>query len=224
MIFLFSPLRNVFQFRYQRIGSFLFYKNSRTLTDMARILNVAEKNDVAKNVANILSKGTSKRREGYSVYNKVFDFKVFVPVLNCQCDMIMTSVSGHLLNYNFISQYSKWYSCDPKVLFSAPITHVLNDMSNKIKATLQREARKCSSLVIWTDCDREGENIGFEIIHVCREVNPNLKVFRAHFSEITVPAITRALNNLTQPDKKISGEFIFKICNQLLMKDYFFQI
>src|SRR5699024_969104 len=55
------------------------------------------------------------------------------------------------------------------------------------------------------DCDREGENIGFEVIQVCREVNPNLRVLRAHFSEITVPAINRALNTFTEPDKRVSG-------------------
>lgn len=37
-----------------------------------------------------------------------------------------------------------------------------------IQRTLEREVRQCQALVIWTDCDREGENIGFEIIDVCK--------------------------------------------------------
>ena len=34
--------------------------------------------------------------------------------------------------------------------------------------TLEREAKKAAWLIIWTDGDREGENIGFEIIQVCQ--------------------------------------------------------
>ena len=39
-------------------------------------------------------------------------------------------------------------------------------------------------LFIWTDCDREGENIGAEIRDLAREANPRLQVKRAHFSNV----------------------------------------
>ena len=38
--------------------------------------------------------------------------------------------------------------------------------------------------MIWTDCDREGEHIGMEIVNVCRKVKPNIRVKRARFSAI----------------------------------------
>ncbi len=44
-----------------------------------------------------------------------------------------------------------------------------------MQKTLEREARKAQWLIIWTDCDREGENIGFEVIEVCRAVKANLR-------------------------------------------------
>ncbi len=69
---------------------------------------------------------------------------------------------------------------------------------------MEQEARGASALVIWTDCDREGENIGFEIINVCLAVNRRLNVFRARFSEITPGAINRAVNNLVDPDPRLS--------------------
>ena len=35
--------------------------------------------------------------------------------------MIMTSVSGHLLNYEFAGGYKSWKSCNPVQLFDAPV-------------------------------------------------------------------------------------------------------
>ncbi|XP_012057921.1 PREDICTED: DNA topoisomerase 3-alpha-like [Atta cephalotes] len=168
-----------------------------------KVLNVAEKPDAAKNIAGYLSHGTSRKREGFSKYNKIFEFNVQLWGQNCQ--MLMTSVSGHLLNYDFTNAYRKWHSCHPLNLFDAPVfKRCVEENHENIKKTLEREARFCNALIIWTDCDREGENIGFEVIQVCQAIKPNIRVYRAKFSEITRSSVERALQNLAQPDKAMS--------------------
>lgn len=53
-----------------------------------------------------------------------------------------------------------------------------------IERNLLNEARRADELMIWTDCDREGEHIGMEVANVCRRAKPNIKVTRARFSAI----------------------------------------
>ena len=162
-----------------------------------KVLNVAEKNDAAKNIAEIMSRGGSNRRDGLSVYNKIYEFQY--QVQGVMSNMVMTSVSGHLLGMDFSEQYRKWYSCHPVQLFDLPVEkNCREDNMIKIKRTLEREARGVRLLIIWTDCDREGENIGMEVVSVCRGVNPGIRVLRAKFSEITRPSIDRAMRQLTQ--------------------------
>ncbi|XP_059167505.1 DNA topoisomerase 3-alpha-like isoform X3 [Physella acuta] len=169
---------------------------------MVRVLNVAEKNDAAKSLANVLSHGQCRKREGFSRFNKIYEFEY--KLMNEDVTMTMTSVSGHLLGLEFTGSFKKWGACNPVDLFSAPVMKHCPQDYNDIKRTLEQEIRGCQSLIIWTDCDREGENIGFEIIHVCQAVKPNIKVYRAKFSEITPQAITRAINNLAAPDARIN--------------------
>ena len=118
--------------------------------------------------------------------------------------MVMTSVSGHLLGLDFEEKYRKWYSVPPVRLFDLPVIKSCPDGMKNIQKTLETEAKRAQWLVIWTDCDREGENIGYEVINVCQKVKPSIRIFRAKFSEITFPSIDRALRNLAAPDLKTS--------------------
>lgn len=65
---------------------------------------------------------------------------------------------------------------DPIVLFDVPVVRRCDsETAEQIKRTLEREVRGCDHLVLWTDCDREGEAIGFEILDICRAVKPQIK-------------------------------------------------
>ncbi|KAL5106637.1 DNA topoisomerase 3-alpha [Taenia crassiceps] len=178
-----------------------------------RILNVAEKNEAAKNIAAILGQGRTTRREGCSRFNKIYEFPMAFNGANCL--FVMTSVSGHLLNYEFPQSFRPWYltfkthftlrdSCNPLTLFDAPIVKKCITECESIMRTLEREIRNCSHLIIWTDCDREGENIGTEVVEVCQRVKPSIHISRARFSEITPVAIIRAVNNLVTLDERVS--------------------
>ncbi|XP_076641227.1 topoisomerase 3-alpha isoform X2 [Halictus rubicundus] len=204
MLILYTKLFDVLTLNLSKRAQYLSFARYTDSKEVMKVLNVAEKNDAAKNIAGYLSRGNSRRREGLSPYNKIYEFSSIL--WNQNCDMRMTSVSGHLLNYAFTGAYRQWQGCHPLSLFDAPVTkQCIEDISVKIKKTLEREVKQCSALIIWTDCDREGENIGFEIIHVCQAVKPNIRIYRAKFSEITQASVSRALENLCDPDEAVSN-------------------
>ena len=54
-----------------------------------------------------------------------------------------------------------------------------------VRKNLEQAVRGCTDLVLWLDCDREGENICFEVMDVvCKKLNrrSDQQVFRARFS------------------------------------------
>lgn len=58
----------------------------------------------------------------------------------------------------------------------------------KMPAFLSSEARGCDYIVLWLDCDKEGENICFEVLDCVSSSMKRLDkktVFRAKFSSIT---------------------------------------
>ncbi|KAF5745103.1 DNA topoisomerase 3-alpha isoform X1 [Tripterygium wilfordii] len=167
------------------------------------VLNVAEKPSVARSVATILSRNQGMRmREGRSPYNKIFEFEYTIQ--GQPCHMIFTSVTGHLMELDFDDRFRKWHSCDPAQLFHAPVCKFVPEDKKNIKRTLEDESRRCQWLILWLDCDREGENIAFEVIEVCKGVNHHLdtrSIKRARFSALIDREIHRAMQNLEGPNK-----------------------
>ena len=104
--------------------------------------------------------------------------------------MVMTALMGHLMETDFTSEYKSWNQATTKQLFHAQVTKYVKEviiLMQDMKAladNLKKEARLSQMVLIWTDCDREGDNIGAEVVDVCREVNPGIIVKRARFSVV----------------------------------------
>ena len=77
----------------------------------------------------------------------------------------------------------------------------------KLPDMLRKEGTGADYLVLWLDCDKEGENICFEVLDALRNTmrlnfSPhNQSVFRARFSAITSEEIRKAFANLVLPNK-----------------------
>ncbi|XP_049851141.1 uncharacterized protein LOC126325479 [Schistocerca gregaria] len=116
----------------------------------------------------------------------------------------MTSVLGHLQNYTVPQHIESNWNVNPLVLFDTPLQKKTTADNLPIERMLQDEARRCKWLILWLDCDREGENIAYEVIDICTHTNQNLRILRARFSALIPRDIHRALRELASPDQRIS--------------------
>ena len=108
------------------------------------------------------------------------------------CQVTMTSVAGHITGLDFGSAFS-WGNCVPGRYLKQNIETIITKKS--IYENIAEEARNADKLMIWTDCDREGEYIGFEIMNAARKYNRNLglnNIWRARFSHLERNHIIRA--------------------------------
>uniref|UniRef100_A0A672QFA9 DNA topoisomerase n=1 Tax=Sinocyclocheilus grahami TaxID=75366 RepID=A0A672QFA9_SINGR len=68
------------------------------------------------------------------------------------------------------------------------------------------EAKGCDYVVLWLDCDKEGENICFEVLDAIQPLmnmsyGNDCTVYRAKFSSITDTDICNAMNRLGEPNR-----------------------
>lgn len=171
---------------------------------MPSVFMVAEKPSLAASLANILSNEKSSTRKGFNGACSVHEW--YGTFQNVSCMFKMTSVCGHVMGVDFISKYNNWDRVDPVELFSCPIEKKEATPKLKMPAFLSAEARGCDYLVLWLDCDKEGENICFEVMNAVStsmkgNVYSNSVTYRAKFSAITQKDIKEAFNNLSHPNE-----------------------
>jgi len=145
-------------------------------------------------------------------------------------DVIMkfTSVTGHIMRYEFEEKYSKkyWNTCPYEHLFKskldyyypnlkvAKVNKILDPEKNNLSKNLSTLAKSADSIILWLDCDREGEAIAYEVLDICQKANPKLEVYRAQFSAFTEKDIKKAVENLRQPDPNLSAVNVILFENQ----------
>lgn len=167
---------------------------------MVRVLNVAEKPSAAKEIVRILGRGGQiSTRQTSSRYNVIYEFSATVG--GQQAQMVFTSVLGHLMGTDFEDRVRRWGSCDPLILLDPDATRVqwtIPDDKETLARTLRTESRRADWLVLWLDCDSEGEKIAYDVAQVCKEGKPSIAVRRARFSAMTAADIFRAVGQLDQ--------------------------
>jgi DNA topoisomerase-3 len=124
-----------------------------------------------------------------------------------RCIHKVTSVAGHVFSVDFPEKFQSWEAVDPAELFQAPVLR--KPCKGSVVKHLQDEAKGVDFIVLWMDCDREGENINFEVLECCMHLMQGGgshydRVYRAYFSAINPSDILKAYNALGKPDKNQS--------------------
>ncbi|CAD7971015.1 unnamed protein product [Amoebophrya sp. A120] len=189
------------------------------------VLMVAEKPSIAKILAEHLNpsyrpsaNGPWQKRGTLSKGVPTFEFNGFFKEANKQCKFLITSTIGHCFTLGFQNKPRNPYDC-----FDTTTVKELEPSATKcrIPEHLRDLGREADYLVLWLDCDKEGENICFEVISLLRssatpgqqgpgsEINPRFEatdehIYRAHFSALTKPELQQAMANLKRPNKFLS--------------------
>ncbi|KAL3994763.1 DNA topoisomerase family protein [Acanthocheilonema viteae] len=169
------------------------------------VIMVAEKPMLAESIAKILADGKVEKRKGW---NNICSVSEYRGQFQGQSAMFkVTSTCGHIMSLDFPSKMNNWEKVDPVQLFSSSTTKREANPKMRMNEYLASEAKGCDFLVLWLDCDKEGENICFEVIEAVKNSIKKPRtgdimrnIYRAHFSAITAKDIKSAMRNLGRPN------------------------
>jgi len=170
------------------------------------VLMVAEKPSIAAALADALSPDGASKRKGASPRSPVYEYKG--TFRGRAAKFRVTATTGHIYSLDFSQECNDWQKVQPGDLFHAPTIRCY-DPSARMPEHIRQEANGSDVLVLWLDCDREGENICFEVIGEAQQAmsqrypDPeayNGCIWRAQFSSLAAQDLQQAMQNLVHPD------------------------
>ncbi len=166
------------------------YVLEKIVRPQSRILVVTEKQKVAQALAKALAGKNYKviRRNNIPIYSLRYRsfFVTIVPL------------KGHLLEYDTAKQYRSWSSIDPVEIIKNERILTIKPRFPRLVTLLRELARKHDVLIIATDADEEGENIGWEASEIISQVK-KMPVYRMWFLSTQTSELLKAFNSPTTP-------------------------
>ena len=157
------------------------------------IIVFTEKNKAAETISKILNNGKTSR---YSIERiPIYEFK------KDGKDWKIMGLSGHITEYDYPKEYSNWRAIDPENLISVMPIKVVT--KKQFELAITQISKSATKIILACDFDREGENIGFEAKTIAEKVS-KASVKRAKFSSLSKSEITRAFDNLVEPDENMA--------------------
>jgi DNA topoisomerase-1 len=154
-------------------------------------LIITEKKKAAEAIVNALGPATTlKITKALNIY-----------VISSK-NVYVIPLRGHLLEYRNTDFYKSWINPPPReIITNADSIKKLQirGLSPYIKA-VKEYAKKCDHVIISTDADIEGCNIGlFDALPLVKKVNPTIKVSQLWLSSLQKSEINNKFNNLIAP-------------------------
>ncbi|XP_055342263.1 uncharacterized protein LOC129590861 [Paramacrobiotus metropolitanus] len=177
---------------------------------MKEVLMVAEKPNLATALSNILSRGNLQRMHIDKRLSRglpLFEWDGPWPHTHEMVRYKMTSTYGHVKEIAFEPEFDDWRK-DPDGLFSCGTFKRECNPESRVAQQLKTAGRGIDYLVLWLDCDKEGENICFEVMDIVSPVMKSFpheqRIFRARFSALTESDVMDAFSNLRSPNRNES--------------------
>ena len=163
------------------------------------ILMIAEKPSIAKAISTALSGNKKINSKQLGRGKPLYTFDGSFSNNNIRAKFHVSSVMGHVFTSDFRKEHNSWNSIEPVDLFDAPIVKFEANKKTRIVGLLNKLAVGKDIIILWLDCDKEGENICFETIYCCYNImnKHNFRqIYRAKFSSLTNSDLRKAFNNI----------------------------